>query len=44
MSFGAEPQQNGAQHLRRCMNEPQENVSAWLSHKRMCSTLKIGHD
>jgi len=26
MTFGAEPQQNGAQHLRRYMTEPRENV------------------
>jgi len=28
MTFGVEPRQNGAQHLRRCMTEPRKN---WLS-------------
>jgi len=28
MTFGAEPQQNVAQHLRRCMAEPREMYSA----------------
>jgi len=26
MTFGVKPQQNGVQHLRRCMVEQQENV------------------
>jgi len=30
MTFRAEPQQNGAQHLTRCMIEPQENVVSAL--------------
>jgi len=26
MTFGTEPQQNGAQHLRKSMTEPQKDV------------------
>jgi len=33
VTFGLEPQQNGAQHLRRCMTDPQEN-DVW--HLRLC--------
>jgi len=48
MTFGVEPQQNGAQILTVVHGWATRNVfntcgGAWLSHKRMCLALKAVH-